>query len=176
MSSAAENLPPFYYTNTDPNPPSGVPGYPMVPGNLSPALLVWLFLTTNPAWIPIIAGGGIDPAMGNLDGIAGSVGLTSGTVQWIFDLAKTPVDPTVTPVTIVADAMQIVGAAFQEIKGAYSGPGSYVPPYCPRDGSQVLQLAKSLQVQNPPNAVPEELAARISRIAERVKNHPREPQ
>lgn len=131
---------PFYYLGTDSNPPAGATGYPMTPANLQPALLVWLFLTTNPDWIPQIyqrVDG--NPYLGSVEKIAKAVGLTPGTVQYIFDRCQD--DDTRT-------AMKLVAGAFQEIKSAYSGQGAYHPP-CPPSGDLILGLADAVTIDNP---------------------------
>jgi hypothetical protein len=135
--------PPFYYLETDPNPPGGVTGYPMTPNNLAPALVVWLYLTTNTQWPVQISQDAYDEILGTPAEIAAALGVTEGTVQFIFDLAKD------------SNNLQLfknISRLFQSIKDCYQGGVGNPPPYrppCPPMGSQILQLAPSAWTPNP---------------------------
>ncbi len=135
------DMPPvtFYYANTDNDPPAGVKGYPMTPENLAPALVVWLFLTTNPSWIVQFYSQQEDAHTGSVKELADAVGLTEGSVQFILDRAKD---------SNTRSAMKVVANAFQNIKDAFQGAGSY-HPICPPEGTDILKLAPSAWVTNP---------------------------
>lgn len=141
--------PPFFYTGTDNLQPAdgGAPGYSMTPDNLAPALVVWLFLTTNPTWPHVIAGGlGIpstsEAGVLTVADIASQLGLTQGCVQTIFDLAtKGP------NANDVMSALNLVGRTFQSIKALDTSVDAY-KPICPPFAESVLKLSPSALVQN----------------------------
>lgn len=150
LTSAAQDKPaqqapaPFYYKGTDSNPPAGAVAYPMTPHNQAPALVVWLFLTTNPDWIKLVAQDKENQYMRTVPQIAAAVGLTEGTVHFILNRVKNKKYKT---------AMLTVARAFQEIKDAYQGSDAY-KPICPPNGGYLLKLAPCSWVPDPGACLP----------------------
>jgi hypothetical protein len=153
--------PAFYYKGLPPDPgidtaKKGVKApkvYDMTPNNLKPALVLWLFLTTNPEWLAQIIKGGpiLDYYEKNplsISRIAARLGLTTGTVEAIFKLVTTGPNA-----KEVLAALELVGNTFQEIKAA-GGQRVYVPP-CPPNGNAILALAPSCWVKNPGQKMPD---------------------
>ncbi len=127
--------------------------YDMTPNNLKPALLLWLFLTTNPEWPALIAKGGpisdyYEKNPLSISRIAARLGLTTGTVEAIFKLVTTGPNA-----KEVIAALVLVGTTFQQIKAA-GGPRVYVPP-CPPNANAILALAPSCWVKNPGKKMPD---------------------
>jgi len=148
--------PPFFYDGLEGPPETnktvkGVPapkGYPMSPNNLTPALVLWLFLTTNPAWPAILKKGGAIPdyykvAPASIEEIAERLGLTPGTVKAIIKLVTTGENA-----KEVIAAFKLVGKTFQRIKAQAASKGLYKPP-CPPNASSILALAPSAWVTDP---------------------------
>ena len=97
--------------------------YPLRPGNAAPALVVWLFLVTQPDFLskPL-----------PVDLIAQYTNLQPGTVQSILDSYLTADQPTKTSFTNVCDAFQDLCKRMNL---------TYLPGQCPHDHLPMLWLA-----------------------------------
>lgn len=125
----------IFYKGTDPNPPEDATGVAMTAETLGPALFAWLFLTTNPSWLPYISNGKPLPGT-TIEDIAAVLGITPGSLQFIFNLASD---------SAILGAMVTVANEFQAINLANLDVDSYPIP-CPR----VADLISTLKaVMNP---------------------------
>ena len=124
----------FYYKGeqTD-NPPANATALAMTADNLGPAMYAWLLLTTNPTWLTYFATAKPAPGM-DIDELAGVLGITVGSLQFIFGLAKD---------SAVLGAMTTVANEFQSINQANLDGDAYHIP-CPTyaDMLTFIQAAK----------------------------------
>lgn len=148
MSAAPPPVPPFCYGPTAPN-------FPMTTGNSIPAMVVWLFLVTNPQFL--IA---LDPAP---EGAEAPVGLLNaikqarprGKLSTKTTAVTVPVQDIADATNLTADCVRDILAifsknsndqkkqAFYTVAGAFQDYSSYQPSNCPGRPAPILQLAKS---------------------------------
>lgn len=121
------------------------PAFKMTPGNAAPALVVWLFLVTNPMYLQLLDTDNTfdDPAtVVNISDISDATNLTVDGVQAILNAY---VNPALAGGTLTAAAIQnafkTVASAFQ----AFAEGAAYLPGHhCPDDGKiAMLGLANS---------------------------------
>ena len=137
MVKPLADTPPIYYKNTDPSPPAGavevqMTSYPDAASNVTPALLAWLFLTTNPIWPGDIDEDGEikNPDTGTTEDIAMQLGLTKGCLQFIFKMAKAKPNLFLE----VCNEFQMIIKAYEDPAGAWRFP-------CALTGAEILHLA-----------------------------------
>jgi hypothetical protein len=119
-SQIPESFPPFAY--------GAPPNFAMTPGNALPALVVWLFLVTNPEFLATLEGSPqAIPGNVPVDEIAAAVNLTPACVNEILAV-YTPSNN---------QHFRAVAAAFQ----AYATQSLYTRPNCPGGPAAMIQLA-----------------------------------
>jgi hypothetical protein len=145
-SLAADNgqpqYPPFSY---GPLGDDGRPAYPnqfpLTKDNCLPALVVWLFLVTNPVYLNVLEGvitvDPEDPQMVTIAQIAQATNLTEQGVQAILNVfIDSSKDPAVDK--NLRMSFRRVNQAFQDLANL----AGYVGGTCPDDGKAMLRLAQ----------------------------------
>lgn len=122
--------PPFYYMNTDPNPPANAVGvqmtsFPNSASNVTPAMLAWLFITTNPKWLSLIDANGTitDTSLGETADIARQLGITEGCLRFIFKMNQANRNLFLE----VANCFQTIIQAYNDPNGAWRFPCAVSP-------------------------------------------------
>ena len=139
--------PQFAYGNTAPNPTTNT--YPLLPGNAAPALVVWLFLVTDPSFLAEInrvqttPGSAYNPAVLPIDSIAQYTNLTPDAVKSVFDSFATAG-------VLRQLGFQEVSSAFQDL--AKQNNPAWQPGDCPHGAAPMLSLAKQGASVNPSTA------------------------
>ena len=134
--------PPFQYgPTTDPTTQT----YPLNPGNAAPALVVWLFLVTQPDFLTYL----LDPKQGTpvqVDEIAQYTNLQPSAVGSILDSFRSANQQR-------QSSFNDVSTAFQDLCAAYNA--SYLPGQCPHDEKPMLWLAyRGTQVDPAAQVIP----------------------
>ena len=119
---------------------------PMTPQNSAPALVVWLFLVTNPQFLQILDAPPNDfvaPAAGqpslvvSTQDIATATNLTVSAVSAILDAYRNP-DPALRAQFDVKQSFRNVASTFQSFALNFN----YPRPNCPGDGTAMVNLAE----------------------------------
>jgi len=151
-TAAQDTYPPFSYGSAGPGAKLSPNIFQMTPTNSRPALVVWLFLVTNPKFLNQL----IDPQPGDplvsTATIAQATNLTVPTVQAILDIyINSSPDPTVD--NNLRQSFERVTAAFQD----YAASAGYGGGNCPGNGGwTIIGLAQEGATVDPtatdPNA------------------------
>jgi hypothetical protein len=126
-SNIAPAYPPFAY---------GSP-YPMTPGNAAPALIVWLFLVTNPDYLdaldtPAASTSGLVP----VQQIAAATNLTEACVQSILGVYTSNPASKYQP---YYQSFRNVATAFQ----VFAADAQYTAGHCPGGAMPIVTLAQN---------------------------------